>query len=526
MRSALVYLTVTKLKNQVKSAIKSPAKLIYALFFIALLVFIMLSPTNDASSTRDISEFYSIIFIFYTIMFFLILINSFSNGATMFSLSDVTMLFPAPIKPQKILFYGLLRQMGTSLLLGFFILFQYSWMNNMYGVSFAQLFLVILGYGLSLFLAQLIAMVLYSRISHSDSKKRTAKLVSYGFVGALFVASAIYVLPSTGTDYNLILTKAVEFFNSPFITSFPVAGWTSGIVTGIMTANLLQILVSVSALTVLSVILVFLISKTGSGYYEDVIKATEISQSAITAQKEGKVGEVIPQNVRVGKIGLDKGSGASAIYYKHMVENRRSGILFVSNMSLIFMAIAILISFFMRDVGIVGIFAMATYMQLFSVALGRFPKELAKPYIYLIPESPLKKLLYAIKEGLVSNTVEAVVLFAIAGIIIQANPIEIVLCIAARITFSLLFTAANIAVERVFGSATSKVLTMLFYILVVLLMLIPGVALIILFSVLGLITELSVAFVFVAFIIGNILTSLLTLFICKNVLQYAELNNK
>ena len=40
----------------------------------------------------------------------------------MFTLSDVSMLFPSPLKPNKVLFYGLTRQLGLSLLLGFFLL--------------------------------------------------------------------------------------------------------------------------------------------------------------------------------------------------------------------------------------------------------------------------------------------------------------------------------------------------------------------------------------------------------------------
>ena len=96
------------------------------------------------------------------------------------------------------------------------------------------------------------------------------------------------------------------------------------------------------------------------------------------------------------------------------MENRRSGVFLFSNMSLIFMAVIIGCSFFMRDAGLVGIFAFATYMQLFSVALGRFNRELIKPYIYLIPEPPLKKLLYAIKESLLSDTWEAIFLLLVA----------------------------------------------------------------------------------------------------------------
>ena len=35
---------------------------------------------------------------------------------------------------------------------------------------------------------------------------------------------------------------------------------------------------------------------------------------------------------------------------------------------------------------------LATYMQMFFVAIGRLLKELTKPYIYLVPEPPMKKL--------------------------------------------------------------------------------------------------------------------------------------
>ena len=114
------------------------------------------------------------------------------------------------------------------------------------------------------------------------------------------------------------------------------------------------------------------------------METAETAQSAITAQKEGQLNEVVPKNVKVGKTGLGKGWGASAIFYKHKVENRRSGVFFFSNMSLLFAAIIIVASVFMKDTGLVGIFAFATYMQLFTVALGRFNRELIKPYIYLI----------------------------------------------------------------------------------------------------------------------------------------------
>ena len=261
-----------------------------------------------------------------------------------------------------------------------------------------------------------------------------------------------------------------------------------------------------------------------NNYYEDVLETAETAQSAVTAQKEGQLNEVVPKHVKVGKTGLNKGWGASALYYKHRVENRRSGVFFLSNMALIFDAIIIACAFFMKDAGLAGVLAMSTYMQLFTVALGRFNRELIKPYIYLLPEPPLKKLLYAIKESLISDALEAVVLFVILGFILEASPVAMAFCVLARISFSLLFTAGNVVVERVFGMVSSKTLIFLFYFLVLIVMALPGIAACVAVSIL--LPALGVAGALLALAAVNAAIAVLALWLCRNLLQYAELNSR
>lgn len=534
MKSPLLYLTATKLKNQIKSIFKSPSKMIYALFLIAMFALVAFSKNEMVGSEpRDISELIAILTIFYTIMFLMVFANGSASNTPMFTLSDVTLLFPSPQSPNRILFYGLFRQLGVSLLLGFFLLFQYSWLHMLYGITYGHLLLIVAGYALTLFLAQFCAMAVYTRTSGKENAGRNVKLCVYGaailyvLFAALSCREELALLLNSGSrDFEPVLTAGSAFFSTIPGLLFPFSGWAAGIAGSLFTSDYGSLVLFAALILVSFGLLLLLITKSRNNYYEDVLQTAEMAQSAITAQKEGQLSEVVPKNVRVGKIGLNKGEGASAIYYKHKVENRRSGVLLVSNMSLIFAVVVIAMSFFMKEAGIIAIFAMATYMQMFSVALGRFSRELTKPYLYLIPEPPLKKLLYSIKESILADAVEAVILFGIVSVIIGASPVDAVLCILARISFSLLFTAGNIAVERVFGTVHSKVLIFFFYFLVLLIMMVPGIVLAVVLGVLGVGLGTEFGFIFLALAAANIPVSILVLFLCRNVLQFAELNNK
>lgn len=231
--------------------------------------------------------------------------------------------------------------------------------------------------------------------------------------------------------------------------------------------------------------------------------------------------EAVPQNVKVGKRGLGRGWGAGATFYKHRIENRRARVFIMDTVSLIFAAVTIVLAFFMKGAGLASVFITSTTMQIFTVALGRFNKELLKPYIYLIPEPPLRKMLYALAADGPSVLVEALVIWIPAAFILGLTPAEAVLCVAARVSFACLFVAGNIAVERIWGGSASRMTVMLLYFAVLLLMAAPGIALAILLSPLGLLMGEDAA-ILLSLMAANIPVSLLVFYLCRNVLQYAE----
>ena len=551
MKSPLMYLTAVKLKNQLREAVKHPAKLIYVILLAAALALSTIGGrvNSEHLELRPLRELTAIMVLFYTLMFLITFINCVNGGAgnyPMFTLSDVSMLFPSPLRPNKVLFYALIRQLGMSLLLGFFLLFQYNWLHALYGMEYPHLLLIVLGYGLSLFLGQVCAMAAYTRTSGNDNARRLVKYCVYGITLAFAAGLLLRCIPrlqaSAGGGsmemmfaaggFSGVVEEGVDFLSTVGVF-FPVSGWAAGLIGGIFTGDFLSAGISVLLILLAFAGAILLVVKNKNNYYEDVLQSAEVAQSAITAKKEGQPAEVTPKNVRLGKTGIGKGKGSGALFYKHLLENRRSGLFLFSKMSLIFMLVvigcAVLYSAIFSDeedntAAFVAVFTMSTYMQIFSESLGRFNWEISKPYIYLIPESPFKKLLWATAETLMADCVEAVVIFVPVSLILGLGPVEMVLCILARISFSLLFTAGNIMVERIFGTVRSKGLLLFFYIISLMILAVPGIGLGVLLLSLELLP--GAAGMLLGLIAANVPIALLLMFLCRNLLQYAELNNR
>lgn len=543
MKSPLVYLTAVKLKNQLKEAVKHPAKLIYIIVLAAVLVLSTIGGhvNSEHIEMRPLHELTAIMVLFYSFMFLMTFLNGVNGGAgnyPMFTLSDVSVLFPSPLRPNKVLFYGLFRQLGLSFLLGFFLLFQYNWLHGLYGVEYSHLLLIVVGYGLCLFLGQVCAMAVYTRTSGNDRARSISKFCVYGltlaFVAGLLLRCLPKLLSLAGAAEAALMTVGLEA-GAEYLASvgvfFPVSGWAAGVIGGLFTQNYLM--TGLCALLMLAALglALGLVIKNKNNYYEDVLQTAEVAQSAITAKREGQPAEVMPKKVRVGKTGLGRGEGASALFFKHMLENRRSGAFLFSKMSLIFMLVivgcTILYSFIFSDeedktAAFVAVFTMSTYMQIFSESTGRFNWELTKPYIYLLPEPPLKKLLWGIGENLLADCCEAVAIFVPVSLILGLGPLETVLCMVARITFALLFISGNMLVERIFGSVRSKGLMLFFYFVAMMLLAAPGIILGALMTTLlsggtGMLLGMALA---------NVPIAVLVMFLCRNLLQYSEYNGR
>lgn len=518
--SALLYLVSHKAKNRIREIFRRPSELVLMLIGAALVCFVVFTGNMDTASAavRPPEELSAIIFALYALVFVLTAKNGFINGASMFSMADVNLLFTGPNKEKTLLSYGLFSQMGRSLMLGLFILYQYSWVHRVYGVTLTDLVLILVGYGMTAFLGQMAAMLLYSFTSGSDSKVRAAKGIFYGVIGAFVLFFAFLVLRAPAGE---ILPRVLAAAATPVLHFFPAAGFIRLGVVGAMNRSLIHTAIGLGCFIGSLVLYYILISVLDMDFYEDVLKATEVSFSAITARKEGKAQEMAPRNVKVGKTGLGKGFGASVIAQKHKVENRRGKVLLLDLTSVILALVTIAFAYFTKEA--IGAFVMSLYLMVMTIGTGRWAKELVFPYAYLIPEPSFKKLLYMLKEQLPALLMQSAVTFIPFYFLLHCDILTIAAFILARTAAGWLFIGVDLLLHRWFGAGSNKALLIMFYFLFCTLSCVPGAVLaVVLFQILF----LPLSFCLLAMVGFNILLALLLLYLSRNVLSASEFNNK
>ncbi len=514
---ALGYLFFKRLKNQALQFIRQPSRLIFGLLIILSLSSTLTSYTHYPYHHRSIEEFYAVVAMLYATVFVSVAKSGFDNGASFFSMADVNLIFVSPAKASSALFYAMIQQLGKSLYLGFFLLFQYPLAREYYGIDYTALVAVALGYGITALLSRMAAILIYIAVGSSDKKTSIGKGIFYCSISAFVLISVI----RSGFLFAPDLQGLVTAVRDDIMYLFPISGFVTLTVEGFISSHTIKLLLGLVAGILFSAVYFFLLSSVKGDYYEDVLTAAEVSHSAITAAREGKASELTPKKIKIGKIGFRKGSGASAVSEKHRIENRRSRILFFSRSAVAVTLMLTVYSFIIPSFS--GIFVASVYTLMITVSAGRWAREFTNPYIYMIPEKPFRKLLSLLREQIPTVISECVVCFIPVHFILGLRPEQTASMAIARMFFAPIFIGGNLILQRFFGKIEKNVISMTVYILTVSILCIPAAVTAVLVS---FVAPFNTEYCLFATLPVNIIVSAFTLLLTGKVLVYSEYNNR
>lgn len=401
------------------------------------------------------------------------------ESSTFFTMGDVHLLFPAPVSPQRVLLYSMVKQSLVHFFLyGLVILAFMPMMMNVARINLQYLPFMYWG-----FIGLLLAIAPLNFFVFALGSKYGIQLRLQQGISALIVIFLLYLAGMIISAGELVQGLLLGL-NASFLEYLPVIGWGKVVfmtaISGYRTYSLVALV-----LQLLFLICCILLSYcTAADYYEDILNGTE-KRSLRKKQQEGVEKArrfTLPfnksKNVLVSKVG----TGPWAFFWRSRVEYSRSDLHpYLGFWTVIFLVAGLVAGFFVSKYtdGLTPVYiangVMAYLIFIFSAA-NAGQHELTKPYIYLIPGSNLLKIISSNLTDVLRMSINILALNLSLGILLNAPLQVIAVMVIFVISFYALNLSSNFLLRVVFPNALDqKALYPLFLMLQILLLLVPGI---------------------------------------------------
>ncbi|MCR4435165.1 MAG: putative ABC exporter domain-containing protein [Clostridiales bacterium] len=476
----LFYILRKNLKNHIKELGKRPVVLVgyilVALCFIFMIAVTFIMPSSllrkgSAELFGAIVTAALFVFAYFSIR------QGINKGSSFFSLSDVNLVFTAPISPKKVLVYGFIQQLMVTFFAMLFVSFQIPNLKNNFPITGIGVLVIYVSVFFLFFTMQLIGMLIYS-VSSRSKKLRENLQRGFNAIIGLFFMGFLMVLFQTKDP----MKAAVIYLNNDGIGYIPFIGWFRVVllsaVQGVGPAfylNMVLILLS----TALMVIIIY---KLKTDYYEDVLAATELNEQRRRNKKEGKANAVWMAG-KARKVRFKyTGTGARAVFQRHLLEYKKTGLFFINKFSLIIIGFGLASKFFFPHSSIRTVLYFTIYLLFFFSIQGKWAQELSKPYIYLIPAGSAGKVFFATLAENFKNGMDGLLLFITAGFMFRSDIVTVILCALSYMSFGAIYIYGDVLSRKLFGEVHSKNLDVFIKLFLILFILAPGLVVSIIFS--------------------------------------------
>ena len=531
---ALSYLLLTRMKNKLLSLKKKPAMLVLYAIITAFVIFsvvmmLVMGDSKQPARYGDERVLFLILFGLGLLYLWMFMNSGISTGSSLFIMPDVGLLFVAPVSSKKILMYGLISTFGKSLLGSIFIFYQIGNLKANLGYGFGEILALFLVFALMVLFGQLLSIGIYIFANGNAARK---KLVQ-GLVYVVFAVLLLAVLMLYRTQQKGMLDALLSLMDTKWIGYIPLAGWTTMLFTGMVHQQLASVLISLALFLISGGVILTLLTSGKADYYEDVLVSTEMTFNTLKAAKEGRtVQRAGAKKIKVkdDELGINRGSGAYTIFYKHILEmKRKSKLIFIDNYTLILVAGAAAAGYFMKknhmpELMVYGVLGLGIYMQFIFSMMGRMKSELLKPFIFMIPDKSITKVLAASLTSIVKQAVDGAAIFISFTVASGRISPHNLFCMIAYAASGTVFVAMTILYQRVLGGQPNRLVQMLLSIVLLAVVMGPAIAITVVVGML-----LPPALLFLCTLPFSVVCLLVTLLIfatCGNLIDRSEFTGK
>ncbi|MTI65788.1 MAG: hypothetical protein FH753_04220 [Firmicutes bacterium] len=467
---------ILEIKNDKKRLI---IYLLY-IFWIGSILISGFSKLNKNKSDMSVSigsEYIAALITFIGI--FILMYNLYkglNESSTFFSMGDVNVLFQSPISSKKILLYHMIKQSIINFFIyGIVILALLPTLGDLVNIEVRYLGFMYLGYISFLLLIEPLKFLMFTLITKYKIESFLSKMI-YSLLGLIIVYIIYHLVKAED-----LLKGIIKAMNAYYINYIPIIGWAkSAFMTAIYGYSSWSLIALILQFTLLA-LLVFISYNTANDYYEDVLSATNKRELRKKRKKGLKKRKNFFLFTKKGKVNVkSKRKGPWAFMWRAKVYYKRTDIHpYFSILTIFSLIVGLTVGYFTRNTeGIIPMYianGVIAYIMFLMSSVYVSNHELTKPYIYLIPGTYIEKIIAMNLVDIIRMTVNAFMLNIALGLTIKASLVTIISLGLFLTSFYILTVFANFLVRIIFPNTIDhKTLFPLFFMLQILLMLIPG----------------------------------------------------
>ena len=354
-------------------------------------------------------------------------ISADKNGSRIFLPADVNLLFASPMKPQSVLLFRLMTQLGTSILASVYLLFQLPNLVLNLGLSIWVALAMIAVWCLTIVMSKLVQILLYTVCSTHVKLKKHLRNGIYAFLLVLAGAYLMY-WKASGDSY---LGAAAGFFNGSISRFIPLWGWLKGFCMFAIEGNLAGLLMSLTAIVLGGILLIYIIWHVKADFYEDAMAKSEETAELLAAAQSEKAGVTVirrkkDRSDKLRRDGMGHGSGANVFFQKAMYNRFRFahfGIFTKTSETYLFAAVAVsvLCRFVIQAEGLIPVMLTLGVLTFYRAMGNPLEQDTQMDHFLLIPESTWHKLFWSLMGGTANCFLDLLPAVIVAALLLGEN---------------------------------------------------------------------------------------------------------
>jgi len=489
--NAIVYLYAVSLKNQLVAVLRSPKRLLtFLVIALVSVMFVLGAATGAIVSTvpAEIPLLKGVMFVLYLIPF----CAGRYGGFGPFSTEHANFIFTAPILPRTVLLAELLRRFWDMVIISFAIMAFFTFMALTIEITVAQILLA--GFFCLLLTAVCKLFGMYMFVAY----KKVYRWIGFFWL-ALLLAAGVFYFARAGWE---LLPGLMGLLDSHVLAFTPLVGWAAAGAFAFIMGQAALGAVYTGFLVAAGGYFFWTVYRSAPDFYDEAVGAPASADTGIDErQSDAPPNPSSPSKMheRAASTSFVRGShmqpgwpagpvvGAAAFFHKHLLEEsggwstqtripwlrgtRIAAILDHVGLGILGgMAFSILWGLYARGFAgeielaamlfrIIGvpsgnILAVLIPSILLLAAYPQYDKgfmELYNPHFYLVPDSPMRKLIWVSMARIINVCAVAVLVIGLAGVVSGTSPIVTLAAILAYFAAAFMVLGLRLAIVRVLG---------------------------------------------------------------------------